>query len=132
MAPSSASSAASWGTASYFAVPAFISVYFVVTLWWRVPLWILGVYAGASMLCFALYAIDKSAAVARRRRVSEATLLGLGLLGGWPGAIVAQQVLRHKSSKASFRSAFWTTVVVNVGVFVAMSSPLIGVVRAAG
>jgi ABC-type lipoprotein export system ATPase subunit len=48
----------------------------------------------------------------------------LNILGGWPGALVAQQVLRHKSNKASFRSAFWGTVVVNVAGFVAIHSPL--------
>jgi len=42
-----------------------------------------------------------------------------------PGAIVAQQVLRHKSSKASFRFAFWGSVAVNVVAFVVMNSPLI-------
>jgi len=48
----------------------------------------------------------------------------LGLAGGWPGAIVAQQVLRHKSNKVSFRSAFWVTVMLNALVFLALSSPL--------
>jgi uncharacterized membrane protein YsdA (DUF1294 family) len=47
------------------------------------------------------------------------------LVGGWPGAIVAQQMLRHKTSKVSFRVAFWLTVLVNVGVFVAYTTPLL-------
>jgi uncharacterized membrane protein YsdA (DUF1294 family) len=64
------------------------------------------------------YALDKSAAVAGRWRVSEQSLLLLGLAGGWPGGLVAQQLLRHKSSKSSFRNAFWGTVVVNVAAFV--------------
>jgi len=42
----------------------------------------------------------------------------LGLVGGWPGSLVAQQVLRHKSSKASFRRAFWGTVLVNITAFI--------------
>ncbi|HMV59521.1 MAG TPA: cold shock and DUF1294 domain-containing protein [Anaerolineales bacterium] len=115
---------ARWGTASYFAIPAFLIVFAVTALVWRVPGWVAGVYFVASMVCFVVYAIDKSAAAAERRRVSEATLLALGLVGGWPGAIVAQQVLRHKSNKASFRASFWLTVIINVFAFIALSSPL--------
>ena len=83
-----------------------------------VPGWVLGGVLGwyllASVVCFVVYAIDKSAARAGRRRISEATLLLLGVVGGWPGAIVAQQTLRHKTRKASFRRAFWATVLLHV------------------
>ena len=119
-----ADSPAQWGTASLFALPAFLLVYLAVAVIWRVPGWVAALYAGASVVCALVYAIDKSAAVAGRWRVSESTLHTLSLLGGWPGALVAQQVLRHKSNKASFRSAFWGTVVVNVAAFVAIHSPL--------
>jgi hypothetical protein len=34
-------------------------------------------------------------------------------MGGWPGALVAQETLRHKSKKASFRIVFWATVLIN-------------------
>lgn len=115
---------ARWGTASYFAIPAFVIVFAVTALVWRVPGWVAGVYCVASVVCFVVYAIDKSAAAAERRRVREDTLLVLGLLGGWPGAIVAQQVLRHKSNKASFRASFWLTVIINVLAFIVLSSPL--------
>lgn len=115
---------AQWGTASYFAIPAFAVVYLVAAVLWRVPNWAESIYLAASIACALAYAWDKAAAVSGRWRVAESTLLSLGLLGGWPGAIVAQQVLRHKSSKASFRSAFWATVVLNVAGFVLLSSPL--------
>ena len=115
---------AQWGTASYFAIPAFLVVFAVTAFVWKVPGWVAGVYLVASVLCFAVYAMDKSAAAAERWRVSEDTLLGLGLVGGWPGAIVAQQVLRHKSNKASFRARFWATVIVNILGFIVLSSPL--------
>jgi uncharacterized membrane protein YsdA (DUF1294 family) len=72
----------------------------------------------ASILCFVIYAVDKSAAVSGRRRVRETTLLTLGVIGGWPGALFAQQILRHKTRKATFRSTFWMTVAVNVVAFV--------------
>ena len=119
-----ADSPAQWGTASLFALPAFLLLYLAVAVVWRVPGWVAALYSGASVVCALVYAIDKSAAVAGQWRVSESTLHMLSLVGGWPGALVAQQVLRHKSNKASFRSAFWATVVTNVAAFVAIHSPL--------
>lgn len=77
-------------------------------------------YLAMSVVTFIVYAADKSAARAGRWRVPEVTLLLLGLLGGWPGGLVAQQVLRHKTVKVSFQVAFWVTVVVNVLVLVAV------------
>jgi uncharacterized membrane protein YsdA (DUF1294 family) len=41
--------------------------------------------------------------------------------GGWPGAVLAQQWLRHKSSKAAFRARFRVTVIVNAGLFLALA-----------
>lgn len=90
-----------------------------------VPWWLLAVYGVMSVACFATYAADKRSARENRRRVPERTLLTLGLLCGWPGAIVAQQLLRHKTIKRSFRSSFWTTVAMNV-VLVALALSLLG------
>lgn len=75
-------------------------------------------------VCFIAYALDKFAARTGRWRISENTLLLLGLACGWPGAILAQQWLRHKSSKASFRRQFWVTVAVNIAVFVYLNLPV--------
>ncbi|MBE0616047.1 MAG: cold shock and DUF1294 domain-containing protein [Burkholderiales bacterium] len=122
-------SPAQWGAASYFAIPAFLFVYIPVAIVWRVPNWVPALYLAASVVCFVVYVFDKSAAVAGRWRVSESTLIFLGLVGGWPGAIVAQQVLRHKSNKAAFRAAFWGSVVLNVLAFIALSSPLLLLLR---
>jgi uncharacterized membrane protein YsdA (DUF1294 family) len=115
---------ARWGTASYLAIPAFMVLYVAAAFLWEVPAWVLGIYVGASILAFATYGIDKYAAVSDSRRIPEHWLLFIGLLGGWPGAIIAQQVMRHKSSKASFRSSFWRTIIFNVVAFVALASPL--------
>lgn len=68
-----------------------------------------------SLLTFVIYAIDKHAARRRQWRTPENTLHLLALLGGWPGAWLAQQSLRHKSSKAGFRWRFWLTVLINGG-----------------
>jgi uncharacterized membrane protein YsdA (DUF1294 family)/cold shock CspA family protein len=123
-------SPAQWGTVTYFAIPAFLLLYLFVAIVWRVPNWVAGLYLAASVVCYVVYVVDKSAAVAGRWRVPESTLLFLGLVGGWPGAIVAQQVSRHKSNKAAFRSAFWGSVVLNVLAFIALSSPLLSLLRA--
>lgn len=113
-----------WSRAGSFAIAAFILVYFVAASLWRVPSWVAGLYLAASIVAVFIYAFDKSAARAGRWRVSESTLLAVGLFGGWPGAIVAQQLLRHKSSKVSFRLAFWATVVMNILGFTLLASPL--------
>ena len=110
---------------SYLPVVAFAVVYAVVWVLWQPPYWMLIVYLGTSLLCFIIYAIDKSAAAQGKWRVSESALLLLGLFGGWPGAIIAQQVLRHKTKKRSFQAAFAGSVVVNVIAFVLVAAPLL-------
>jgi uncharacterized membrane protein YsdA (DUF1294 family)/cold shock CspA family protein len=90
----------------------------------KLPPAVLGHYLGFSVLAFAAYAVDKSAARKDKRRTRESTLHVLGLIGGWPGALVAQQILRHKSKKESFRTVFWLTVIVNCGAVVWLLTPL--------
>lgn len=109
---------APWSVASALAIPVFIAIYIAVALTCGVSIWFAGAYGALSIVCLLAYASDKSAAMAGRWRASEKSLLLLGLVGGWPGGLVAQQLLRHKSSKASFRRAFWATVLVNVTAFV--------------
>lgn len=79
----------------------------------NLPDFVLTVYATASILTFLAYALDKYAARTGRWRTSENSLHLLALIGGWPGAWVAQKTLRHKSRKVSFRIVFWLTVIVN-------------------
>lgn len=95
-------------------IAALLLVLIVATATHRLPGWIWAWHAAASLLCFALYAADKSAAQAGRWRTPESTLLTFGLIGGWPGAIAAHHLLRHKSVKPSFRAAFHLTVVVQL------------------
>ncbi|MEP5176799.1 DUF1294 domain-containing protein [Marinobacter alexandrii] len=81
-----------------------------------VPMIIPAAYAAMSLLALIMYAIDKAAAVKGRRRVPENRLHLLELLGGWPGALIGQQLFRHKTRKGSFQFGFWLCVVLNVGV----------------
>lgn len=73
-------------------------------------------YLAASLAAVVLYRADKTAAVSGGRRTPEDTLLAIGLLGGWPGALVAQRLVHHKSRKMSFQLLFWMTVAVNCAV----------------
>ena len=108
----------------YLAVVAFFLVYVFVSVAWPMPPWVLGVYLVTSILSFIVYAVDKKAATTGGWRISESSLLALGIIGGWPGALIGQQTFRHKTRKAGFRSAFWGTVILNVLVFVTFSAVL--------
>ncbi|BFT81737.1 MULTISPECIES: DUF1294 domain-containing protein [Enterobacter] len=68
-----------------------------------------------NVLTLALYGADKMAARKGMRRVPEATLLVFGVTGGWPGAIVGQQLFRHKTQKQPFKTYFFLSVVVSIG-----------------
>ena len=70
-----------------------------------------------SVAAFLMYWTDKLAANAGRSRIAENTLHLADLLGGWPGALIAQQAFRHKTAKASFQQAFWATVLLNVVIY---------------
>ena len=64
-------------------------------------------YSLMSVVTAAVYLLDKRLAIRGARRIPERTLHGLELLGGWPGALVAQQVFRHKNRKPSFFLVTW-------------------------
>ncbi|WP_162041728.1 DUF1294 domain-containing protein [Undibacterium sp. YM2] len=70
-------------------------------------------YVVMSLIAFFMYGIDKMAARKSASRISERTLLLCGLACGWPGAMLAQKIFRHKTIKSSFRLAFVATVIVN-------------------
>ena len=81
------------------------------------PFIVLGAYLFISTVTYLAYAIDKSSAQAGHWRISENALQLLALAGGWPGALVAQQILRHKSKKGSFRIVLWIAVLLNCAGF---------------
>jgi len=90
------------------------------------PLMVPALYIIASATAFLLYAIDKAAARANRRRIPENTLHAIALCGGWPGAWIARRVLRHKTRKQPFRALFHLTLVINcllLAAFVVRAAP---------
>lgn len=93
---------------------------------WGVPIWVAGVYLALSVISFGQYAADKRAAQRNSWRIPESTLQFTSAVGGWPGSIVAQQILRHKTRKASFLGTFWLMVALNVVVFVGAVTVLRG------
>jgi len=82
----------------------------------KLPMPVLGLYLLASVVAFVAYALDKSAARNNQWRTQESTLHLFALVGGWPGALAAQRLLRHKSKKQSFQIVFWAVVALNCGV----------------
>lgn len=87
---------------------------------WGASSWFASIYLGMSAITFGVYAWDKQAAIAGAWRTRESTLQAAALLGGWPGAVFAQQLLRHKNRKASFQLVFWFVVIVNVAAFIVL------------
>ncbi len=79
-----------------------------------VPLLVACVYGVLSGLSYLMYWWDKSAAQQRGQRTPENSLHVVDLLGGWPGALIAQQQYRHKTIKQPFQSIFWITVLLNL------------------
>jgi uncharacterized membrane protein YsdA (DUF1294 family) len=63
---------------------------------------ILAYLAAINLWAFAAFVWDKRCAVRGRSRVPERTLLTLAALGGAPGAVAAQQLVRHKTRKQPF------------------------------
>jgi uncharacterized membrane protein YsdA (DUF1294 family) len=84
-----------------------------------VRLALIGAYPLLSVVALVLYGRDKSAAKSGgvRRRTPESTLHVIALLGGWPGALLAQRMFRHKTRKEPFRTVFRCTVAANCVLF---------------
>ena len=70
-------------------------------------------YGVVSLLAFLLYCNDKRKACTDSRRIPENILHAVELAGGWPGALIAQQVFRHKTRKVSYQVLFWVIVLLH-------------------
>ncbi|MBB3281959.1 cold shock and DUF1294 domain-containing protein [Mitsuaria sp. BK037] len=111
--------------ASLWLVPGFATLVLLTHLAWPLPRGLWGTYVAMSFATFIVYALDKRAARLGQWRVKESTLHGLALLCGWPGALLAQHLLRHKSAKPGFRRVFWLSVALNILAFVCLFTPLL-------
>lgn len=123
--PRTSSTASADTGAALWLVPAFALLVLLTHLAWPLPRGSWGVYMAMSLATFIVYFLDKRAARLGQWRVKEVTLHGLALLCGWPGALLAQHLLRHKSAKPGFRRLFWLSVALNILAFVCLFTPLL-------
>ncbi|WP_373795568.1 DUF1294 domain-containing protein [Neisseria dentiae] len=83
-------------------------------------------YLLASAAAFWLYRSDKQTAVTQAGktgylgRVPEKKLHQIGLIGGWPGALLARGAFNHKTGKASFIRVFWLVAAINIAITYAL------------
>ena len=77
---------------------------------------LLAVYLVMSLICFLAYYRDKRYAIQGQQRIPETRLHLYELLGGWPGGLLAQRLIRHKNRKLAYQLRFWTIVLVHIGV----------------
>ncbi|BCX68415.1 DUF1294 domain-containing protein [Pseudomonas izuensis] len=97
-----------------FAILCALPLFGSMSMWLRgVSLIPLAAYGIVSVAAFLLYWSDKRKARADRWRTPENVLHALEFAGGWPGALLAQQVFRHKTRKVSFQLVFWLIVLLH-------------------
>ena len=77
----------------------------------------MGAAAFLAVNCWTIFRFwqDKRRAVAGERRIAEADLLGLALIGGSPGALLARRWFRHKTRKEPFSTRLLSITAVQVG-----------------
>ncbi|MBN4002257.1 DUF1294 domain-containing protein [Nostoc sp. LPT] len=92
-------------------LPGLGSIHLLLTTGNPIPLIL---YPVMSFITFRLYADDKSRAQQGQWRRQENTLHLCEFMGGWLGAFVAQQRLRHKSSKVSYQVVFWVIAIIHI------------------
>ena len=73
-------------------------------------------YGLMSLLCFIAYYRDKQFAIKGLQRTPEARLHLYELLGGWPGGLLAQRLIRHKNRKLGYQLKFWLIVLLHLSV----------------
>lgn len=117
------------GLAALMVVAAFFGALLASARSGLLPWMLIAAYAVVSTVAFVAYAADKSAAINDRWRTPESRLHLLALAGGWPGALLAQRLLRHKSGKLSFQLLFWATVALHFAVLGWLVSPAGSVLR---
>lgn len=63
-----------------------------------------------SLVSISQYAIDKRRSRVAGPRIRERTLLLTALAGGWPGALIAQRLFRHKTRKQPYKTRLWLAI----------------------
>ncbi len=81
---------------------------------YELSVYFFGVYLIASFATFIVCGLDKYFAIKSRWRIKEKYLHLMSLFGGWSGALIAQEVFRHKTKKISFQIVFWLTLILNL------------------
>jgi len=71
-----------------------------------------------NFVTFLCFRHDKRRAVAGGRRVREADLLLLALIGGSPAALLARRLFRHKTRKQPFSTLLLLIVAIQVGALI--------------
>lgn len=75
--------------------------------------WIPFNYIVASVITFFVYGYDKRAAGIKAWRIPEWSLHTMALLGGWPGALLAQILYDHKRNwRRKWRFQFWNWLII--------------------
>ena len=110
-----------------------LAAWYIETHFFRVS-----VFSGKTLLLFLVYQLvsinlvtywaywlDKRAAIRGAWRIPERQLHALEMLGGWSGALVAQNVLHHKSKKKSYRGEFAFILIMQIG-FIAVALHFLG------
>ena len=77
---------------------------------------------GINVIAFLAFGCDKRSAETRRRRIPERTLLTLAFVGGALGALLGQQIFRHKTQKQPFRALLWLAAFANIAIAIAWLS----------
>lgn len=106
----SVSGAAIVGLLLLLALPAYALSQLAASVDWRL---LVGIPLVVSVLTFVVYNRDKRRAETGSWRIPESTLHLAELAGGWPGAFLAQRILRHKTSKLSYQVEFWIIVFIH-------------------
>lgn len=86
-------------TNGLIAAPLVLSGYLLVMAQNPIPFF---AYAALSILTMFLYGKDKANSATRGWRVPELYFHVLELLGGWPGALIAQNDFRHKTRLTTY------------------------------
>lgn len=113
-APARAATPAGAGSHRLLIIPVFAMLLGALHLAAPLPRPVPLLYGALSTALFLVYGLDKWAARRGRARVAEASLHLVALMGGWPGALLGQQLFRHKTAKPVFLRLTWAMVALNL------------------